>query len=139
MFENDLYTILKWETSDGTSPVVAEIALDEQHPLFGGHFPGNPILPGVCTVQIICELLSKAEERPLQLSRAANIKYLGFIVPSAMAVVVFTLQRIRKETGEIGCNVTVTSNGGNVCSFKGDFIPFPESASHRMQEAGLPG
>jgi hypothetical protein len=73
----------------------------------------------------------------LQVARASNIKYLGFIIPSGMPVVNFTMQRLIRETG-VGCNAVVTANGNNVCSFKGDFIPFPGYASHRMQESGLP-
>lgn len=131
MFENDLYTLVKLETGDGMSPLVAGIQLNEKHPLFAGHFPGNPVLPGVCTMQIIRELLEKAEGQTLRLSKVLQIKYLGFLVPSALAEVTFTLHRIRRETGEIGCNATVMVNGSSVCSFKGDFIPFQGFASHR--------
>lgn len=137
MLENELYTILKLETGDGSSPVVAEITLNENHPLFAGHFPGNPILPGVCTVQIIRELLEKAEKKPLLMVRAVNIKYLGFIVPSVMPVVVFSIRRSVRENGEITCSAAVSANGSPVCSFKGDFTVFPESAFH-SRPAGVP-
>lgn len=33
------------------------VRLDAAHPIYAGHFPGNPVLPGVCTLQIVRECL----------------------------------------------------------------------------------
>jgi 3-hydroxyacyl-[acyl-carrier-protein] dehydratase len=137
MFENDLYTILHTDLAEGKSAFTAVIHLNEEHPLFRGHFPGNPILPGVCTLQIIRELLEKAEQKPLRMERSATIKYLGFIVPSVMPEVVFNLQRAVWENGSLSCSAVVTAHEASVCSFKGSFTVFPESASHSGQ-AGFP-
>ena len=30
------------------------VRLDAAHPVYAGHFPGNPVLPGVCTLQKMC-------------------------------------------------------------------------------------
>lgn len=137
MFENDLYTILNTDLSEGNPAFTAVIRLNEAHPLFGGHFPGNPILPGVCTLQIIRELLEKATLQPLRMERSSTIKYLGFIVPSVMPEVVFSLQRSTWENDSFSCSAVVTANEASVCSFKGSFTVFPESASHSGQ-AGAP-
>ena len=34
-----------------------EIALNAQHFIYQAHFPGEPITPGVCILQMACELL----------------------------------------------------------------------------------
>lgn len=137
MLENDLYTIVNTDMAEGKSAFTAVIRLNEAHPLFGGHFPGNPILPGVCTLQIIRELLEKAARQPLRMERSSTIKYLGFIVPSVMPEVVFSLQRSDWDNGSFSCAAVVTAREANVCSFKGSFTVFPESASHSGQ-AGAP-
>ncbi|MBQ0740088.1 3-hydroxyacyl-ACP dehydratase, partial [Aquimarina celericrescens] len=32
------------------------ITINKNHKIFKGHFPGNPVTPGVCMIQIIKEL-----------------------------------------------------------------------------------
>ena len=40
--------------------IEAEISIDVHHKIFEGHFPGQPVLPGVCMIQIVKELVEKA-------------------------------------------------------------------------------
>lgn len=39
------------------------VRLDAAHPVYAGHFPGNPVLPGVCTLQIVRECLERGTGR----------------------------------------------------------------------------
>ncbi|HJZ40484.1 MAG TPA: hypothetical protein VJ203_08980 [Bacteroidales bacterium] len=118
----NLYTIEATVLSDAKDKVTANVSLNKEHPIFDGHFPGNPILPGVCTVQIIRELLEKALEVKLMLTRAGSIKYQGFINPIITAQIQFHL--IIKNTGirDLSCNATVSSSGIPLCSFKGEYV-----------------
>ena len=124
MLFNKLYTIRHLEMRQDGSGLVAEIELDPLHPVFEGHFPGNPLLPGVCTVQIIKELLEKVLNRSLIMTKAKNIKYLGFVNPGSMPLLSFVLQMNPTEDGVIICSATVSVGGAGVCSFKGEFLNF---------------
>lgn len=121
MLLNNLYTTKTFELSGSKDKVTARIFIHKEHAIFEGHFPGNPILPGVCTVQIITELLEKAEDKKLLLTKADQIKYLGFIDPVSTPEVLFDLQIARSENDSIFCNATVTANGVVRCSFKGKY------------------
>ncbi len=92
MLLNKLYKIRSLNANADGSGFMAEIELDPNHPVFEGHFPGNPILPGVCTVQIIKELLEQSVQKSLRMTKAGNIKYLGFVNPVTMPVLTFQLQ-----------------------------------------------
>jgi 3-hydroxyacyl-[acyl-carrier-protein] dehydratase len=124
MLVNKLYTIRHLEMRQDGSGLVAEIELDHLHPVFEGHFPGNPVLPGVCTVQIIKELLEKVLNRSLIMTKAKSIKYLGFVNPRSMPLLNFVLQMNSAEDGVINCSATVSAGGTGVCSFKGEFMNF---------------
>ena len=55
--------------------------LNKDHDVFKGHFPGNPVTPGVCMMQIIKELTQQAVNTPLIMISASNIKFMALINP----------------------------------------------------------
>jgi 3-hydroxyacyl-[acyl-carrier-protein] dehydratase len=78
---NDFYTI---ETVGKPSPsvVIASIQLNQDHPIFKGHFEQMPVVPGVCQTQIIKELLQQDVNKNLTLFKGDNIKFTGMIIPT---------------------------------------------------------
>lgn len=61
--------------------LIAAITLNANAPIFEGHFPGNPITPGVAQLEIIKELLSTYYHREIQLKSISNCKYLAILNP----------------------------------------------------------
>ncbi len=51
------------------------VCFDQSHAIFGGHFPGHPIVPGACLVQIAQELKSLALGRDILFSAVRNLKF----------------------------------------------------------------
>ena len=76
---NDFYSVENWNLTE--SGLSCTVSFNAAHKIFNGHFPGNPIVPGVCTIQIIADLLQRATGQQLQLSQAPNIKFLQLITP----------------------------------------------------------
>jgi 3-hydroxyacyl-[acyl-carrier-protein] dehydratase len=80
MLLKDFYTITSLEkTAD--SKYSALILINEKHEVFKGHFPGNPIMPGVCMMQIIKELTEQITESSLFLQSLSNVKFMALINP----------------------------------------------------------
>jgi 3-hydroxyacyl-[acyl-carrier-protein] dehydratase len=127
MLLNKLYTIRHLENSPDNSVIAAQIEIDSVHPLFAGHFPGNPVLPGVCTVQIIREILEECLHKPVIITRAKVIKYLGLVNPVSMPLLDFSLHLHQFSENGFSCSAVVSFEGTGVCSFKGDFGDFPGS------------
>jgi 3-hydroxyacyl-[acyl-carrier-protein] dehydratase len=61
----------------------ATIHIHPEHTIFEGHFPGQPVVPGVCMLQLIKEIAEEAMGRTLFLSSANQIKYLNVLRPQA--------------------------------------------------------
>lgn len=53
LLENFYKIIHRKEREDGKREI--EIELNPGHALYQGHFPGQPVVPGVCTLQMIKE------------------------------------------------------------------------------------
>lgn len=79
MLIQGLYKITAIENT--SSEICADIYVNKDHEIFKGHFPGNPVMPGVCMIQIIKELTEKVLEKNLFLSVSSNIKFMAIINP----------------------------------------------------------
>lgn len=57
------------------------LSLNKEHEVFKGHFPNNPVTPGVGMMQIIKELTEQITEKKLFLANASNVKFMALINP----------------------------------------------------------
>ena len=76
---NDFYSIVDESSCDGTYK--CQLKMNAQHGLYKVHFPGNPVTPGVCLVQMATEILERKYDKKLQLSEAVNIKFRKTVGP----------------------------------------------------------
>ena len=79
MLKDSLYTLEKIDSLD--AQINAQVKLNAQHPIFKGHFPDIPVLPGVAMMQMIKEILEFQEEQDLQISKSGNMKFLQMVNP----------------------------------------------------------
>jgi 3-hydroxyacyl-[acyl-carrier-protein] dehydratase len=76
---NDLYTIQS--VSKIEDQILVSIKLMEDHAIFKGHFPGQPVLPGVCMMEMITELTGEYLQKPFRISGGPMVKFLHMIDP----------------------------------------------------------
>ena len=79
MLIEGLYTTETFDKNE--EGISAQIKLNPKHEIFKGHFPGKPIMPGVCMIQIIKELTERSLGQDLFLSVASNVKFMAIINP----------------------------------------------------------
>jgi 3-hydroxyacyl-[acyl-carrier-protein] dehydratase len=79
MLIKNLYTVKDVVTDNGQT--IVQISIDKDHRIFKGHFPGNPVMPGVCMIQIIKELTEEVVGKKLFLAVSSNIKFMAIINP----------------------------------------------------------
>lgn len=82
MVLRDFYKILS-EEKISDSKYTITILVNEKHEVFKGHFPGNPIMPGVCMIQIIKELTEKITQQTLMIQTLSNVKFMALINPES--------------------------------------------------------
>lgn len=115
----DLCRIVSTE-SGSVNKITVKLEIRPDHPLFSGHFPGNPILPGVAVIQIIKELAELRTGKKLILTRAPVIKYIALLNPlvNSHADMSMELNQTGEET--IGCTATLSHEETTFCSFRGE-------------------
>lgn len=79
MLDQSLYTNISTEHIPGL--IITDLVLNETHEIFQGHFPGQPVLPGACMIQMIKETLIMELKKSIQLQKANTIKFLQIIHP----------------------------------------------------------
>ena len=57
------------------------IRFDAAHPIFAGHFPGHPVVPGACLLQIAEELASMQAGRTVHFLSVRNLKFRQPVTP----------------------------------------------------------
>jgi 3-hydroxyacyl-[acyl-carrier-protein] dehydratase len=119
-FLDDLYFIKSSQT-ESVNKLTVKVEIKREHPIFTGHFPGNPILPGVCTIQILKELVAEHLGKKVSLLKAVNIKYLSFINPDMTNLIDFNIELKEMENGYLSCNTTINHENTIFCTFKGEF------------------
>lgn len=80
MLLKDFYKVISLENPIGLK-YIATIIVNENHDVFKGHFPENPIMPGVCMMQIIKELSEQITESSLFMQTLTNVKFMALINP----------------------------------------------------------
>lgn len=80
MLIEGFYTVVaKEEISE--QDILVTIQLHKEHPVFDGHFPENPVTPGVCMIQIIKKVVQEHLHMELFLQRISNVKFTALINP----------------------------------------------------------
>lgn len=111
ILKNNLYTIKNADTAADEALYVIE--LNAGSFIYQAHFPGEPITPGVCIVQIAQELLGDTVGKTLRLVKVKNVKFLSVLSPVQSVQVEFRLCKIRQDTesGTVKAQAVVTSCG----------------------------
>src|SRR5690349_6618376 len=96
--------------------VRASLRLDGDHPIFRGHFPNLPVVPGVCMIQTVKEIMENLEGRRLIIADAPNIKFLAVLNPKENSSVDLSIS-IDERLEENLMKISATINNGPVIFF----------------------
>ncbi len=121
MLFEDLYKIQEFSESPEDKSLHAAIVLNIEHDIFKGHFPGNPVLPGVCQIEILSELISRYCKKTMALTKVKSIKFLTLVNPLTSSQLQFDIQMTGNENIlQVKANASIQN--GDICfKFNGTF------------------
>ena len=73
-----------------TGKISAKFAFPADFTGFSGHFPVEPIMPGICQIQCVLELLSKQFQQEVRLVALKRAKFLNKVVPDDVIMITGT-------------------------------------------------
>ena len=83
------YSVKEFNFTDNQLKAIIE--LNPEHDVFKGHFPNNPVTPGVCMLQILKELTEQATNTNLFIKECSNVKFMALINPETNPILAITI------------------------------------------------
>src|SRR5258705_13864017 len=123
MLQGDFFDIHKLKTAG--FDIKADLVINAGHKIFEGHFAGHPVVPGVCMMQMVKEILEQVFKKKTNLASAADMKFLAIINPEENT----NIQAVLKYKIEETSNMTVWAS-----LFKDDRIYFKFKGVFNFQE-----
>jgi 3-hydroxyacyl-[acyl-carrier-protein] dehydratase len=110
------------EVSEEGNLFKTDIKLNTDHAIFKGHFPGQPVLPGVCMVQMVKEVVESMVNKKTRLLSAADLKFLSIIQPEEGKLIQMEL-KMTPDAENIKVDARLTDGAAALFKFKGIFAP----------------
>lgn len=121
MFKDDFYRIHAHKTEDELE--VFSIEIKKDHSIFDGHFPGNPVTPGVVQMELIKELLGEITGAKMKMISMSNCKFLAILNPENDAQVDVQLKITRGEAEEWKVNATILNPANTYLKMSAVYFP----------------
>lgn len=116
---NDFFTINDKVTSE--TEIWAELCINANHKIFEGHFPNQPVVPGVCMMQMVKEILELVINKETNLVQAADMKFLAVINPLENNLIHASIKYAADESGAINVVASLFKDELVHFKFKGQF------------------
>ena len=118
---NDFFHILSADIQETEWNFKVELSPD--HAIFKAHFPDIPVVPGVCQLGMVRELLSSRLGQPLLLSHIQNIKFMNIISPKDDAAFFLRLSKFAFSDGVFRLNAVIDNENAVFSKMSVSFVP----------------
>lgn len=100
--------------------IKALLSINRHHGIFKGHFPENPVTPGVTQLEMIRQVLSCCIEKDLMLTEAKDFKFIAPILPPNTDGIELNID-YKKEQGKISTRCVLSRNEQVFTKIRGTF------------------
>jgi 3-hydroxyacyl-[acyl-carrier-protein] dehydratase len=119
MLQNTFFTFSDLQVAGNI--VKTDIKLNAGHPIFKGHFPEQPVVPGVCMLQMVKEIMEAYIKADTRLIKAGDLKFLSFIYPDENKLIQMEM-KITMEDERIIADARLQDSAAILFKFKGIFV-----------------
>ncbi len=102
-------THLNHSSSNG---ILADVEVLPDSPWFSGHFPGDPILPGIAQLAIVFDVINQLSDQNLKISGTKKVRFRQIIRPNDNLRIIATPRKENATSfsfrvivkGEVACS-----------------------------------
>lgn len=95
----------------GKNEVKAQVTTNHDSPWFSGHFPGNPILPGIAQLGMVADCIAEARGNTLSMTGLSRVKFRKIVRPGELLDIHATCDNKKNQYA-----FRITSGDEDVCS-----------------------
>ena len=117
---NDLFGIGKIAHEDGAISATLNINPDSE--ILKGHFPGHPVVPGACMLQVVKEVLDLTLNHRVRLKKADQLKFMIMIDPTNTVTVTLDMTYKKAEDDSIVVTAKLSNPDALYFKFQGSFV-----------------
>nr|WP_294859291.1 hypothetical protein [uncultured Fluviicola sp.] len=100
----------------------AEISINADHMIYEGHFPGNPVTPGVVQLELVKEILGTQFNKTVQLKSLATSKFLAVLNPVNTPEATFKITVTEQEDQSLKVSGQLSTTEAVCLKFSGIYI-----------------
>ncbi|WP_343635276.1 hypothetical protein [Fluviicola sp.] len=117
ILKDTFYTIDALKFEDNV--LEATITIDPKHRIYEGHFPNNPVTPGVVQLELVKEILGTQFNRAIQLKTLATSKFLAVLNPVNTPEATFKMTVAQQEDETLKVSGQLSTAEGVCLKFSG--------------------
>jgi 3-hydroxyacyl-[acyl-carrier-protein] dehydratase len=107
-----MWYILKEINRSEANEISADIHVRSDSPWFDGHFPAEPILPGVAQIGMVFDVIRKARKPDLKISSVRRVRFKRIIRPDDQLKIIAA--PLKQEIGAYSFRILIQDE--TVCS-----------------------
>ena len=99
------------------------ITLNPDHQVYQGHFPGDPICPGVCSIQMVRECAEISMGKRITISAISQCRFSELLTPAKNKELLLRMTLNDKGDGTVGVIASLLSDDAQTSflEYKGDY------------------
>jgi len=109
------------DTSKEEEKTIVKVELDKDHKIYEGHFPGNPVVPGVCLIQMIKEVVEVQQGLRLRLTSADEIKFLNIVNPVTSNLLNIEIKKRPNAENPLALSIIITDGQVTYLKMRAEF------------------
>lgn len=91
--------------------MVTSVTIDANSPWFSGHFPDDPILPGIAQLKMVIDFIEDSGEGNMSMMKLSRVKFRKIVRPGDLLDIEVTSGNKKDQY-----NFKITSGSDDVCS-----------------------
>lgn len=100
----------------------AEISIDPKHAIYEGHFPNNPVTPGVVQLELVKEILGTHFNKTIHMRSLNSSKFLAVLNPEKTPEALFKMTVTEQEDQSLKVSGQLSNSEGICLKFSGIYI-----------------